>query len=131
MTFTVLIVKDVALLQLNAMDVAEQAGIEPATVGNAAAAISILGSRDDIRIVFTDINTPVSMNALKLASIASFALAKCCPQHAQLQAIVTKARLRGLAGEHSANFFYLASVRSPFRTKSPQHSSISRPALQA
>ena len=43
------------------------AGFEPLWASNAEEAISILESRDDIRIVFTDINMPGSMDGLKLA----------------------------------------------------------------
>jgi DNA-binding LytR/AlgR family response regulator len=40
----------------------------PLRLGNADEAIKILEARDDIRIVFTDINMPSSMDGLELAA---------------------------------------------------------------
>lgn len=56
------------MLLLAAMDLVEEAGFEPIPAANADAAIVILEGRDDIRIVFTDIDMPGSMDGLKLAA---------------------------------------------------------------
>ena len=45
----------------------EGAGFDVVEAGNADEAISILEARPDIRVVFTDINMPGSMDGLKLA----------------------------------------------------------------
>ena len=63
----VLIVEDEALLRASAVDWAEEAGFEAIEATDADEAIRILESRDDIRIVFTDINIQGSMDGLKLA----------------------------------------------------------------
>jgi DNA-binding NtrC family response regulator len=64
---TVLIVEDEAILLWTAADIIEEAGFEAITARNADEAIRILESRDDIRVIFTDVNMPGSMNGLKLA----------------------------------------------------------------
>ncbi|MGC1346111.1 MAG: response regulator, partial [Methyloceanibacter sp.] len=49
------------------MDLVEAAGYRAIEASNADEAIAILESRKDIRIVFTDIDMPGSMDGLKLA----------------------------------------------------------------
>jgi CheY-like chemotaxis protein len=63
----VLAVEDEPLTLMLAVDMIRDAGFEPLWASNADEAIRILESRDDIRIVFTDINMPGSMDGLKLA----------------------------------------------------------------
>jgi len=63
----VLVVEDEALLRANAVELAEAAGFEVVEAGGADEAIAILERRTDIRIVFTDIQMPGSMDGLKLA----------------------------------------------------------------
>lgn len=64
----VLIVEDEALLRMHAVDVIEDAGFTAIEAMNADQAIEILEKRDDIRIVFTDINMPGTMDGLRLAA---------------------------------------------------------------
>jgi CheY-like chemotaxis protein len=63
----VLAVEDEPLILMLAVDMIRDAGFEPLWASNADEAIRILESRDDIRIVFTDINMPGSMDGIKLA----------------------------------------------------------------
>ena len=63
----VLVVEDEALLRMNAVDIIEDAGFEVVEASNADDAIAILEGRQDIRVVFTDIQIPGSMDGLKLA----------------------------------------------------------------
>jgi len=63
----VLVVEDEALLRMNAVDIVEEAGFEVLEASNADDAIAILEARDDVRVVFTDIQIPGSMDGLKLA----------------------------------------------------------------
>ena len=60
-------VEDEALSRMHAVDLVEDAGYTAIEASNADEAISILESRKDIRIVFTDIDMPGSMDGLKLA----------------------------------------------------------------
>ena len=63
----VLVVEDDALLRMHAAEIIEEAGFQVVEAENADEAIRMLESRADIRIIFTDIDMPGSMNGLKLA----------------------------------------------------------------
>ena len=63
----VLVVEDEMLLRMRAVDIVEDAGFHPVEAVNADEAISILESRSDISLLFTDIQMPGSMDGLKLA----------------------------------------------------------------
>ncbi len=64
----VLVVEDEPLLRLHALDVIEDAGFDVIEARDADQAIAILEARTDIRIVFTDIDMPGSMDGLRLAA---------------------------------------------------------------
>ncbi|WP_037076456.1 response regulator [Neorhizobium vignae] len=64
----VLVVEDEPLLRMMAMDLVEDAGFEAVEAADADEAVTILETRTDIRIVFTDIDMPGSMNGMKLAA---------------------------------------------------------------
>jgi two-component system, response regulator PdtaR len=63
----VLIVEDEPLVLMNAVELAIEAGFEALAANDADEAIAILEARNDIRVIFTDINMPGSMDGLKLA----------------------------------------------------------------
>jgi two-component sensor histidine kinase/DNA-binding response OmpR family regulator len=63
----VLVVEDEMVLRMRAADIVEDAGFHPIEAVNADEAISILESRSDISLLFTDIQMPGSMDGLKLA----------------------------------------------------------------
>jgi two-component sensor histidine kinase len=63
----VLVVEDEMILRLRAVDIVEDAGFNPVEAINADQAISILESRSDISLLFTDIQMPGSIDGLKLA----------------------------------------------------------------
>jgi CheY-like chemotaxis protein len=65
----VLIVEDEGLVRASAVDWVEEAGFETIEATDADEAIRILESRDDIRVVFTDINIHGSMDGLRLAHV--------------------------------------------------------------
>lgn len=64
----VLVVEDEPLLLMQAVGLVEDAGFEALIATDADKAIMILLARTDIRIVFTDIDMPGSMDGLKLAA---------------------------------------------------------------
>src|ERR1700728_1148678 len=66
-TPAILIVEDEPLVRLCAVETIETAGFEVIEAANADEAIEILESRNDIRVIFTDIHMPGSMDGLKLA----------------------------------------------------------------
>lgn len=63
----VLIVEDEMMLRMRAVDIVEDAGFHSVEAINADEAMSILESRSDISLLFTDIQMPGSMDGLKLA----------------------------------------------------------------
>jgi two-component sensor histidine kinase/FixJ family two-component response regulator len=66
----VLVVEDELMLRMRAVDIVQDAGFEPIEAVSADQAIEILESRDDISVLFTDIQMPGSMDGLKLAHVA-------------------------------------------------------------
>jgi CheY-like chemotaxis protein len=64
---TVLIVEDDSVVRLFAVSALEDAGFDVIEATNADDAIKILESRNDIRVVFTDVHMPGSMDGLRLA----------------------------------------------------------------
>jgi CheY-like chemotaxis protein len=63
----VLVVEDDMLLRMHAAEMIEEAGFHVVEAADADEAIRMLESRIDVRIMFTDIDMPGSMNGLKLA----------------------------------------------------------------
>jgi two-component sensor histidine kinase/CheY-like chemotaxis protein len=63
----VLVVEDEMVLRMRAVDIVEDAGFTAVQAVNADQALSILESRSDISLLFSDIQMPGSMDGLKLA----------------------------------------------------------------
>jgi CheY-like chemotaxis protein len=63
----VLVVEDEFLSRLHAVNLVEDAGYKAIEASNSEEAIAILEARKDIRIVFTDVDMPGTMDGLKLA----------------------------------------------------------------
>lgn len=63
----VLVVEDEPMLLLMAGDIVEDAGLHPLLAANADEAIRILEARQDVRVVFTDVRMPGSMDGVRLA----------------------------------------------------------------
>ncbi len=66
-TINVLVVEDEMLLRMRAVDIVEDAGFTAVEAINADEALSILETRSDIDLLFSDIQMPGSMDGLKLA----------------------------------------------------------------
>jgi two-component system, response regulator PdtaR len=60
-------VEDEFLIRMYAADMINEAGYEVVEATDADAALVILESRRDIRVIFTDVEMPGSMDGLKLA----------------------------------------------------------------
>ena len=67
----ILIVEDQGLIRMDAVDMAQRAGFVVFEAANADDAIAILEAHPEIRLVFTDIEMPGSMDGLKLAHYIS------------------------------------------------------------
>src|ERR1700758_1570329 len=63
----VLVVEDEMVLRMRAVDIVEDAGFTAIEAVDADQALSILESRSDISLLFSDIQMPGSMDGLKLA----------------------------------------------------------------
>ena len=63
----VLVVEDEPLLRMDAIEAIDAAGFDVVEAAGADEAIAILEQRSDIRLIFTDIQMPGSMDGLKLA----------------------------------------------------------------
>jgi len=63
----VLVVEDEMVLRMRAVDIVEDAGFNPIEAVNAEEALSILESRSDISLLFTDVQMPGALDGLKLA----------------------------------------------------------------
>lgn len=103
----VLVVEDEPILLLFATDVVEEAGYEAVCAANADEAIRILRSRDDIRIVFTDIRMPGSMDGMKLATFIR-------DRWPPIEIIVTSGHLAAAPPELPARGKFF---RKPYRTQ--------------
>jgi DNA-binding NtrC family response regulator len=64
----VLIVEDELLVRMAAVNLVEEAGFEAIEAWDADQAVRILEARADIRILFSDIDMPGSMDGIKLAA---------------------------------------------------------------
>ena len=63
----VLIVEDSAIIRMGAVDLVLSAGYEALEACDADEAIRILESRDDVDLVFTDVQMPGTMDGIKLS----------------------------------------------------------------
>ena len=63
----VLVVEDSPMIRMGAVDLVLSAGYEALEASNADEAIRILESRDDIDLVFTDVQMPGTMDGIKLS----------------------------------------------------------------
>jgi len=64
----VLVVEDEPLIRMMAMDMVEDAGFIALGAADANQAIALLEARSDIRLVFTDIDLPGSLDGMRLAA---------------------------------------------------------------
>lgn len=65
--YAVLVVEDDPLLLMDALDLVEEAGLLAYGARNATEAIVMMEQHDDIRVLFTDVQMPGSMDGLALA----------------------------------------------------------------
>jgi CheY-like chemotaxis protein len=69
----VLVVEDSSLIRIGALDLIRSAGYEALDAGGADEAIRILESRDDIDLVFTDVQMPGTIDGIKLLTTSGIA----------------------------------------------------------
>ena len=64
----ILVVEDETFIRMDVVEMLDAAGFDILEAANADEAIQMLERHSDIRLVFTDIDMPGSMNGLKLAA---------------------------------------------------------------
>jgi CheY-like chemotaxis protein len=106
---TVLVVEDETLIRELVAEELEDAGYTVVIANDADQAIAILEARQDIRLVFTDIDMPGSMNGLKLAAAVRD---RWPPVHI----IITSGKLRPLEIPANALFIPKPYVVAAMRT---------------
>ena len=79
----ILIAEDEFLIRLATADAIREAGFEVLEASDTDQAISILEARSDVRVVFTDVHMPGSMDGAKLAHAVKGSLA-AGPYHCDL-----------------------------------------------
>ena len=63
----ILVVEDDPIIRMGALDLIERAGFKALQASSADDAIRILEARDDIHLVFTDVEMPGTMDGIKLS----------------------------------------------------------------
>jgi two-component system, response regulator PdtaR len=66
---TILVVEDEALLRMHAAGLLKENGFRVVEAANADAALKLLETRDDVRLLFTDIQMPGSCDGMDLARL--------------------------------------------------------------
>ncbi len=103
---SVLVVEDEPLVRLVALEAIEGAGFKAYATTNADEAILILERQRDIRLVFTDINMPGSMDGIRLAHCVR-------DRWPRVQFIVTSARLEYGEAELPRGSVFIGKPYSP------------------
>jgi len=64
---TVLVVEDEILTRVDAVACLREAGFDVVEAGSGAEALAVIGARDDVDLIFTDIQMPGPVDGLELA----------------------------------------------------------------
>jgi two-component system, response regulator PdtaR len=101
----VLVVEDEPLIRMDAVEFIEGAGFEALDAAHADEAIAILRTRNDVAVVFTDIEMPGSMDGIKLAHAVRLGW-----PHVTI--VVASGRVVPKAGDLPENTHY---IKKPYR----------------
>lgn len=66
---TILVVEDDVLIRMLGTDILEEAGFEVLEASNADEAVEMLGKHPDVRLLFSDVEMPGSMDGVDLARL--------------------------------------------------------------
>jgi len=66
---TVLLVEDETLVRMHGAGILEDAGYKVLEAGNADEALEVLAQHDEVRLLFSDVDMPGSMDGLALAAL--------------------------------------------------------------
>ena len=95
---TVLVVEDECLIRLVAAETLRDAGFEVLEAGSAQEALSVVASRHDIAVLFTDINMPGPVDGIELAWLVH-------DEQPDIRLILTSGKVRPLPGEAPEGVF--------------------------
>ncbi|WP_019999002.1 response regulator [Aureimonas ureilytica] len=104
--YAVFVVDDDALVRAEAVDLCEDAGFTVYEARNADQAIRLLERHSDIRVLFTDVEMPGTMNGLKLARAVR-------DRWPPITIIVTSGRVQVGEGELPENGLFFAKPYPP------------------
>ncbi|RIX99529.1 response regulator [Aureimonas flava] len=104
--YAVLVVEDDALVRAEAVDLCEEAGFTAYEARNADQAIRLLERHSDIRVLFTDVEMPGTMDGLKLARAVR-------DRWPPVAIIVTSGRIRVESADMPENGLFFAKPYPP------------------
>jgi CheY-like chemotaxis protein len=102
----ILVVEDEALIRMDAVEMLCEAGFDILEAANADEAILMLERHSDIRLIFTDIDMPGSMNGLKLAAAVR-------DRWLPVRIIATSGHFKVLAGDLPADARFITKPYQP------------------
>jgi len=103
---TVLVVEDDGLARLDAAETLRDAGYEVIEADDAEEALALMSARDDIALLFTDINMPGRMDGVELARRAH-------NLHPAIRLLLTSGEVRLTQREIPDDGLFLAKPYSP------------------
>jgi len=106
MPHTVLIVEDEGLVRCDAAETLRDAGLDVLEAADAEQALALVDGRDDIAVLFTDIDMPGGMNGLELAR-------RVRRLHPDIRLLLTSGQMTPTRGELPANGDFIAKPYSP------------------
>ncbi len=102
----VLVVEDDFLVRLDAAETLRDAGFEVLEADDAAGALELMANRDDIGLLFTDINMPGAMDGVELARRAHLL-------HPAIRLLLTSGEVRPTPKEMPDDGVFIAKPYSP------------------
>jgi CheY-like chemotaxis protein len=102
----ILVVEDEVFIRMDAVDMLRTAGFDILEAANADEAIQMLERHSDIRLIFTDIDMPGSMNGLKLAAAVK-------DRWPPVRIIATSGHFKVVAGDLPADARFISKPYQP------------------
>ena len=106
MTTIILVVEDEVLLRMLAQDILVEAGYSVLDAANADEALTLLDARPDVRVLFTDVKMPGSLDGYALAHIVS-------KKRPEVSILITSGAHFPRQGDLPANALFVQKPYSP------------------
>ena len=103
---TVLVVEDEGLVRCDAAETLRDAGLRVVEAADAEEALALVAGRDDIAVLFTDIDMPGDMNGLELAR-------RVRELHPAIHLLVTSGQITPTRAEMPDDGAFIAKPYSP------------------